>query len=180
MNRFQTVREAKEYLIRRILARANQDGIPLSEIERKMLYFSETGWTLPNIMEVSQEFDQTYDQYEYESKIGQIIRRIHDLPDANCDEDDWDEAVKRVRDEDHYLLVLIDSAFRKSPRRSRWETARLILAGAMVFAGFIPILFFVKSHVSNSMISKLISEAALLVLVVIVTLLASRGYRNSA
>lgn len=73
MNRFQTVRDAKEYLVRRILAQADQEGVPLSDVERNMLYFSETGWTLPNMMAISQDFDQNYDQDEYESKIGKII-----------------------------------------------------------------------------------------------------------
>ncbi|MGH9616884.1 MAG: hypothetical protein ACRD28_09100, partial [Acidobacteriaceae bacterium] len=107
MNQFQTVRDAKEYLVRRILAQADQDGIPLCDVERKMLYFSETGWTLPNMMAISRDFDEKYDQDEYEGKVGQIIRRIHDQPGDNLDQT-WDEAVRRLHDEDHYLLVLID------------------------------------------------------------------------
>jgi len=60
MNQFATVRDAKQYLIHRIVAQADQDGIPLSDVEQKMLYFSETGWTLPNMMTISREFDETY------------------------------------------------------------------------------------------------------------------------
>jgi hypothetical protein len=180
MNRFQTVREAKEYLIRRIVAQAHRDSIPLSDIEQKMLHFSETGWTLPNMMEISQEFDQTYEQDEYESKIGQIIRRIHDQLDANFDDNGWGEALKRLREEDHYLLVLIDGAFSNSGKRSRWEIVRLVLAGVVVVAAFLPILSLVKSHVSNPATSKFIGEATFLVLVVLVTILANRKHRKSA
>ena len=61
MNSFRTVREAKEYLIRRILAQADRDGVPLSDVERNMLYFTETGWTLPNMMEISRDFDRNYE-----------------------------------------------------------------------------------------------------------------------
>ena len=68
MNQFATAREAKEYLVRRILAQAKQDGVPLSDVERDMLYFSETGWTLPNMMTISQNFDQNHDQDEYERR----------------------------------------------------------------------------------------------------------------
>ena len=53
-----TVREAKEYLIDRILSQADRDATPLSNVERKMLYFSESGWTLSDMMAISQEFDQ--------------------------------------------------------------------------------------------------------------------------
>lgn len=139
-----------------------------------MLYFSETDWTLPNMMAISQEFDQTYNQDEYERKIGQLIRRIYDQPDNNRDDDRWKEAVQRLRDEDHYLLVLIDGASSRSARVSRWETVRLILAGAVVVAVFLPILFFVKSHVSNPTVSKLIGEGTLLALVVLVLFVANR------
>jgi hypothetical protein len=47
MARFGNAREAKEFLISRIAEQAQRAGEPLSEIERKELYFSESGWTLP-------------------------------------------------------------------------------------------------------------------------------------
>jgi hypothetical protein len=53
MNRFSTAREAKEFLLAGIVAEAQRENVPLSEIERKMLYLTETGWTLPDIMEVN-------------------------------------------------------------------------------------------------------------------------------
>lgn len=43
MMAFHNAREAKEFLISKIVAEAQLEGIPLSEIERKMLYFSESG-----------------------------------------------------------------------------------------------------------------------------------------
>ena len=46
MARFENAREAKEFLISRIAEQAQRDGEPLSEIERKELYFSESGWTV--------------------------------------------------------------------------------------------------------------------------------------
>jgi hypothetical protein len=49
MAEFNSVRDAKEYLVGKIAAEAELEGKPLSEIERKMLYFSETGCTLPDI-----------------------------------------------------------------------------------------------------------------------------------
>jgi hypothetical protein len=67
---------------------------PFSDVERRMLYFSETAWTLPNMMAVSRDFDQHYDQHEYESKIGQLIQRAHDQPD--CNRDEWNEAVQSL------------------------------------------------------------------------------------
>jgi hypothetical protein len=139
-----------------------------------MLYFSETDWTLPNMMAISQEFDQTYNQDEYERKIGRLIQRIYNQPGNNRDDDRLKEAVQRLRDEDHYLLVLIDGASSKSARMSRWEIARLIIAGILVFPVLFPILSFVKSHVSNPTVSRLIGEGAILALVILVSFVVSR------
>ena len=66
---FANAREAKEFLVTRIVAEAQRESVSLSEVERKMLYFSETGWTLPDIMVVSDAFDRDYDQAKYEEKI---------------------------------------------------------------------------------------------------------------
>src|SRR5947209_6259308 len=61
MKAFHSGREAKEFLISRIVAEAEHEKVPLSEVERKMLYFTETGWTLPDMAAVSDEFDKDYD-----------------------------------------------------------------------------------------------------------------------
>lgn len=132
--RFSDARAAKEYLIERIVAQAEQDGIDLSETERKMLYFTESGWTLPDIAEVSAKFDEEYDQDEYEAKIAQVVRRVHEMA-TKADEETWDEAVTVLSLEDHYLLVLIN------PRLTRGRAARppgdrvkLILTAALIVA----------------------------------------------
>jgi len=125
-------RAAKEYLIGRIVAQAKQDGIELSEIERKMLYFTETGWTLPDVTEVSAKFDEEYDQDEYETKIAWIVNRIHET--AGEAEEKWNEAVEVLSAEDHYLLVLINPNFARHGTRPAGDIAKLILTAALVIA----------------------------------------------
>ena len=49
MKAFHTGREAKEFLISELVAEAQRENVPLSDIERKMLYFTESGWTLADI-----------------------------------------------------------------------------------------------------------------------------------
>jgi hypothetical protein len=65
MHRFSNDREALDFIASQIADQAQRDGVPLSEVERKMLYFSETASTLPDILEVSDEFDRDYDQAVY-------------------------------------------------------------------------------------------------------------------
>jgi len=161
MNRFPTIRDAKEYLIGQILAQADRDGISLSDVEREMLYFSETGWTLPNMMVISQDFDRDYNQDEYEAKIAGVIRHVRDHGSGRHDDGGWSEAVKRLRAEDHYLLVLIDEARKVPAKRPSGDFARLIVASVLVSFVCVGTGFFVFAHVANVAIAKVILIAVL-------------------
>jgi hypothetical protein len=180
MNQFSTARDAKEYLIDRIVAQANQDGIPLTDVERKMLYFSETGWTLPDMKTINREFDEAYDQNEYESKIGQIARRIHERSHDNGDDGNWDEAVERLADEDHYLLVLIDSDSNIDGELSRRQTVGLTLAGAATMMAFFLILSLIDLHGTNRSVSRVIGESTILAAILVGVYFAFRKHKSRA
>lgn len=123
-----TEREAKEYLAGRIVAEAKHEGSPLTDVERKMLYFTESGWTPPGMMKVGEAFDREYDQDEYERKIGGLVSKIQarDAAENGQEQAAWDEAVLKLCEGDHYLLVLIDSAAR-GVGSLRWNRLRLWL-----------------------------------------------------
>ena len=76
VKKFRTIEEAKNFLVEMIASEADHEGVPLSEVERKMLYFSESGWTLPDIRTVSTEFERDYDENDYEQKIAGFVRMI--------------------------------------------------------------------------------------------------------
>jgi hypothetical protein len=61
----ESAREAKEFLVAQIALEAQRENVILTDVERKMLYFSESGLTLPDMPAVSDEFDSQYDQGEY-------------------------------------------------------------------------------------------------------------------
>ena len=106
---FKTVRDAKGFLAGKIVEEAAREGVPLTEVERKMLYFTETGWTLPDMKEVSAEFDRDYNQEEYERKIAGLVGRIQasDEAQSELEQGTWDRAVEKLSEGDHYLIVLI-------------------------------------------------------------------------
>ena len=112
MKAFHSGREAKEFLISQIVEEAQHENIPLSEVERKMLYFTESGSTLPNIMKVNEDFDREYDQDEYEHKIAKLItkadKRIR--KGSRDDYDRWWTAIRFLQQEDHYIFVMIRMA----------------------------------------------------------------------
>lgn len=130
-----------------------------------MLHFSETGWTLPHMDQVSAEFDRDYDQDEYERKIGGLVGRVRARENAPEMQEAWDGAVLKVCDEDHYLLVLIDGV--QSPGRrapSGWRRLQLwlptwdknakrdaddvlrLIAVALMLAVAIPVVVLIISH----------------------------------
>lgn len=75
MKMFASAREAKEFLVSRIVSEAEVEGVPLSETERKGPYFSESAWTLPGMPQINDEFERNYDQDEYEQKIAGLVGR---------------------------------------------------------------------------------------------------------
>ena len=137
MQTFSTSRDAKEFLVDRIVSQAQRDRVSLSDVERKILYFSETAWTLPDMAEVNQEFDSNYDQGKFEQKIRAIVRNIQRAPIPDTGEEHgWDQALRVLRGEDHYLLVLIDSAGTVRPRGDliKLVLTALVIVGALVAA----------------------------------------------
>ena len=127
MKAFHTGREAKEFLISKIVAEAESENVPLSEVERKMLYFTESGWTLPDMIKVNKNFDREYDQDEYEHKIANLVTKADKRigKDVDDDYDKWWAAIRFLEREDHYILVMI----RLADLRPRGDQLRLLGTG---------------------------------------------------
>jgi hypothetical protein len=101
--------EGKEYLIAQVMEEARQENVELSEVERKMLYFTESAETLPEIFDVNEQFEQEYDDAEYEAKIASLLRNARkrvqkESPDGA---QQWRQAERDLRKEDHYLGVMV-------------------------------------------------------------------------
>jgi len=110
VHQFATDREALDFLVGRIAVEAKREDVPLSDIERKILYFSETGWTLPDMAAVSATFDQNYDQGEYEQKVARLIAKISAEHHGHNKEEEekWDAAALKLSEGDHYIQVLLN------------------------------------------------------------------------
>jgi hypothetical protein len=108
MSQFADEREAKQFAVELILSQAERDGIPLSGLERKMLYFSETGPTIQNMAETAQEFENKCDSGQYEKKIGILTDRLQKRLQSDDRETlkAWSDALRKLSEGDHYLLAL--------------------------------------------------------------------------
>lgn len=117
MAEFHSTKDAKEFLVAIITNEAQRENVPLSDVERKMLYFSETGWTLPDIMDVADEFERTYDESSYEKKIASLIRSAGKRLQVDSPEDYkkvW-SAIRFLNNEDHYISVMTRIAGLRAP-----------------------------------------------------------------
>lgn len=119
---------AKEFIVDRIIDEAGRRGIPLSDVDRRMLFFSETRSTLPDAMDVADAFNREYDGAVYERKIADLLRDAHNRT-AISQANEWSAAIQRLKEGDHYLSVLLDQA-KLRPRGDWW---RLLTAAVAVF-----------------------------------------------
>jgi hypothetical protein len=84
------------------------------------------------------EFDRDYDQDDYEKKITELIVKAakHDRAESRDAYDAWLEAIRILQREDHYILVMAQTA----NLRPRGDQLRLFVAGvtlAAVVVGYI-------------------------------------------
>jgi hypothetical protein len=112
-----------------------RDAIPFSDVERKMLLFSEVGWAPPDTMEVAAEFDRQFDQAEYEKKVATITKHLDKRlrKDSPAEHDDWKLAVEYLKRKDHYINVMIARASLRPP----WDQLKLFATALLLAAGLV-------------------------------------------
>jgi len=104
------VREAKDFLVAQTAEQAALEGVPLSDLEKRMMYFTESGYVPEDPIKLNEEFEAEYDTPEYEAKISRLLHHVyHRLRKENdAAHKNWDQAIRCLRRGDHYLLVMWD------------------------------------------------------------------------
>lgn len=139
------VKEAIDFLVQEIAFEAQAEGIPLSNLERRMLYFTETGDAIEDPGALNEEFAAQYRTAEYETKISRLVahayRRIKRESPAKLEL--WNGALRVLHEGDHYILV-----FCKRPNPGKpWGNWTLQILGALAAFGlFLLLLFFFGSR----------------------------------
>jgi hypothetical protein len=143
-------KQAKDFLVQQTTEQATRENIPLSDIEKRMMYFTESDATsCDNPVELNDEFEAQYNTPEYEAKISRLLHRADERLKG---EDpgrvrEWNLAIRTLRRGDHYILVLWDT---KPPSEHPIrENLKLLGVGMLVAVGiFIVIIFQVKYNIS--------------------------------
>jgi hypothetical protein len=104
---------AKEFLISRVVEEAAVEQVNLSDVETKMLYFTEVHPSLPDIYETNAEFERNYNSDEYEAKVAKLLKNARDRDNHSSPsrEHEWKDALDALKREDHYILVMVSQAF---------------------------------------------------------------------
>jgi len=129
------VRDAKEFVVAEIVEQVRLEGSALSEAERKMLYFSESGWTLPDMAEVVDAFHRKNNDDDYERKIAGLIRAARKRTGGK-NAAAWRHAIATLSEGDHYLLVMINQAGSGQNRQVSWRAFPVVVAIGCLYALF--------------------------------------------
>ena len=122
-----TPHEAKEFLVERIVAQAERDGVAFSEAELKTLS-SETG-SIPK---------------EFEQKLRSVIRNARSAVEENDGGETWENAVEILRWEDPYLPGLIDAAGK--PLSAGQFTRAILIPSVIIAAVVVAIVAVLRGH----------------------------------
>ena len=105
-------KQAKNFLVEQAVEQAALEGVPLADVEKRMMYFTESDpASCSNPIELNDEFEAQYETKEYETKVSRLLHhastRLKEEPERARN---WDQAVRALRKGDHYLLVMVDQS----------------------------------------------------------------------
>ena len=106
-------KQAKDFLVQQTAEQVTRENVQLSDIEKKMMYFTESDSTsCENPLELNDEFEAQYDTEAYEAKISRLLHNAYERLKVEDPERmrEWKLAMRTLRKGDHYLLVLWDSS----------------------------------------------------------------------
>jgi hypothetical protein len=114
-----TQAEAKRFLVDKIVAQAQTEGVLLTAAERQMILWSESDPDIKIDPTLPQRLEAEISDDEYERKIVGLLTRsfaadVRANPQA---EDQWKHVSTVLHQGDHYVLVMLDEAV-----GHRWKT----------------------------------------------------------
>ena len=141
------VQEAKNFLVQEIAIEAQLEGTPLSDLERRMLYFTESEDATEDPAALNEQFEKEYDTAEYEKKISRLMSHAYRRSKKDSSEKLrlWNEAIHVLRKGDHYILV-----FWKQPETRKswpsWQFQAIGILGALGLYSLFIFLFGYRSY----------------------------------
>jgi hypothetical protein len=115
---FSTQTDAKRFIVGKIIEQAEREGVPLSPAERHMLSWSESDPDFVPEPALADALENEMPEEAFESKVAGLIRRSYqrDLARDRGTAEVFRAAEAKLREGDHYILILMDRALPSRPR----------------------------------------------------------------
>jgi hypothetical protein len=112
---FSTEGQAKRFFVEKIVAQAAFEDLPLSDVERRMLSWSESDpeFTVDDALPRGLESEISDD--DYEARVAGLVARAYrrDLAIDRSASHRYKEAYSVLKQGDHYLLIMIDRGLKR-------------------------------------------------------------------
>jgi hypothetical protein len=133
---------AKDFLVQQAAEQASLEGISLSDLEKRMMYFTESGYCPENPIQLNEEFEAKYATPEYEEKLARLLRDAHERLKKETAESlrPWNDAISCLRKGDHYIMIFADArSGGTSPNLPSWTVWVVAVLTVVLFS----VLFYV-------------------------------------
>lgn len=148
------VLEAKDFLVQQTAEQAALENVPLTDLEKRMMYFTETDECPEDPIALNDAFEAEYDTDKYEEKVSGLLRHAYArLKKENpSSARTWDEAVQDLRKGDHYLLVFLEYApigYASNQSLFGWSFWKLLGIGILILVIGIVVFAAVLHHADS-------------------------------
>jgi hypothetical protein len=129
--------EAKGFLVQQTAEQAALENVPLSDLEKRMMYFTETDECPEDPIALNDAFEAEYDTDEYEAKVSKLMHHAYQRITKENPETArrWKEAIQQLSKGDHYLLILCEEGLQRAPtERPPHDLLKLLFAGLFLVA----------------------------------------------
>jgi hypothetical protein len=72
------VREAKDFLVHQTAEQAALDSVPLADLEKRIMYFTESDDRCEDPIALNEEFESDVRSEEYEPKMSRLLKHAHE------------------------------------------------------------------------------------------------------
>ena len=134
-------KQAKDFLVEQAAEQAAIEGVPLADLEKRMMYFTESDpASCPDPIALNDEFEAQFETPAYETKMFKLLEHARERLRKDDPERarHWDEAVGELEKDDHYILILLGlSGTPAALERPKYDFLKLMLTAVLVAMGFV-------------------------------------------
>jgi hypothetical protein len=131
-------KQAKDFLVEQTAQQAALENVPLSDLEKRMMYFTESDPSYDDYIGLTAEFEEQYDTAAYETKVSRLLHNAHArLKKENPKKfREWGQATRLLRKGDHYILILLGQSPSSSRPSLRYYLMITIILSALIVTGY--------------------------------------------